>query len=118
VVVDPDAGIGPSWLVFSRLGIAATSSVRVGFEYGNEWVFVDEVTFDGARVVAEPWGVALHVLVLVGMTGIGHRQSRKHLRRAALPLRQVSQSRRLAALFNRFSNWRVACGTTASMQSV
>jgi MYXO-CTERM domain-containing protein len=48
-VTDPDAGSQPSWLTFSGLGITNASSVSVQFIHANEWVFVDEVTFDGGN---------------------------------------------------------------------
>lgn len=66
-VADPDAGTGPSWLVFSGLGILSTSFVRVGFEYDDEWVFVDEVTFDGAASIPEPGSLALLAVALAGV---------------------------------------------------
>lgn len=73
-VVDPDAGIGPSWLTFSGLGIQGASSVRVGFAYANEWVFVDEVRFDGPRLLAEPSGAATMLLVALAAAGTRRRR--------------------------------------------
>ncbi|MDL2336277.1 MAG: PEP-CTERM sorting domain-containing protein [Pseudomonadota bacterium] len=64
-VVDPDLGTAPSWLVFDNLGITSALSINVAFAYGNEWVFVDEVSFDGSSVgVPEPASWALAVLGL------------------------------------------------------
>lgn len=46
-VIDPDAGSGPSWLVFEGLDISGATSVSLQFIHDNDWVFVDEVMFDG-----------------------------------------------------------------------
>jgi hypothetical protein len=66
-VVDPDPGTEPSWLVFSGLGIAGTSWVGVALSYGSEWVFIDEVSFNGAPV-PEPDS---RVLLAAGMGALG-----------------------------------------------
>ena len=66
-VVDPDPGTDPSWLVYSGLGISGTSWVGVALFYGNEWVFIDEVTFNGAPV-PEPGS---RLLLAAGMGVLG-----------------------------------------------
>jgi hypothetical protein len=66
-VIDPDVGTEPSWLVYSGLGITGTSWVGVALSYGNEWVFIDEVSFTGAPV-PEPDS---RVLLAAGMGALG-----------------------------------------------
>lgn len=69
-IADPDLGIAPSWLNFANLGIAGVSSVTVELGYGNEWIFVDEVTFS---TVPEPGTFAL-VLAGFGLLGFAARR--------------------------------------------
>ena len=66
-ISDPDLGTGPSWLEFSMLGISGVDSLTVQLGYLNEWIFVDEVAFDGALApVPEPTTAVLMALALMG----------------------------------------------------
>lgn len=73
-VIDPDPSSAPSWLVFSNLGIAGASSVRVRFNYGSQWIFVDEVRF--ASNVPEPgtWAQAAAGLLVLGALAARRRR--------------------------------------------
>lgn len=64
-VTDP-ATADPQWLTFSGLGIGGVSSVSVQFFHRNQWVFVDEVQFDG-QAVPLPGTLALASLGLVAL---------------------------------------------------
>jgi hypothetical protein len=78
-VVDPDAGGGPSWLVFSGLSISNTSWVSVALSYNNAWVFVDEVAFNGAPV-PEPASWMLMLGGVAGLWGTALRRRSRGLR--------------------------------------
>lgn len=68
-VVDPDAGTAPSWLDYTGLNITGASFVTVSLGYGNAWIFIDEVTFDGsAPAIPEP---STYALMALGLAGIG-----------------------------------------------
>ena len=74
-VVDPSASLSPSWLDFTGLGITGASFVTVSLGYGNLWIFVDEITFDGAAgVVPEP---STYALMALGLAGIGFMARRR-----------------------------------------
>lgn len=72
-VTDPDPTAAPSWLVFSGLNIPATPWVGVALSYGDEWVFVDEVTFDSAPV-PEPGSAASLLAGLSALLVVARRR--------------------------------------------
>jgi hypothetical protein len=58
-VVDPSSDSAPFFINLSNLGISAVTSVALSFNAKNEWVFLDEVSFDGAVSTVPVPGAAL-----------------------------------------------------------
>jgi len=59
-VVDPSPDTAPFFINLNNVGVSAVTSVALTFNAKNEWVFLDEISFDGAvSAVPVPGAVVL-----------------------------------------------------------